>query len=213
MILHGVIRPGERINIKQLEERFGVSHIPIREALRKLEAEGLTDILPQRGAAAARVSAQELDDIYDLRAIIEPEVAHRAVLSAGEDERQLVLDASRNLEEVEKGTDQEAFFGAHAKLHWALLAPGSTGEIERVLRHLSLTAERYIRLTRLAAGDEAHRQHGLMVRAFTSADADELRRLVKLHLGLTADAFRAAFADPSSNPMMGLMDPPTSSAK
>ena len=54
-----------------------MSHIPIREAIRRLEAEGLVVNVPKRGAVAAGVSLNELDDIYDLRRIIEPPVVER----------------------------------------------------------------------------------------------------------------------------------------
>ena len=71
-ILVGDIEPGGRINVRQLEQHFGVSHIPIREAIHRLEAEGLVVNVPRRGAIAAGVSLKELDEIYDLRRILEP---------------------------------------------------------------------------------------------------------------------------------------------
>src|SRR6266542_3701628 len=74
-LLTGDIQPGERIRVTALEKRFGVSHIPIREALRRLETEGLVVTLPQRTAVAAGV---DLDGLYDLRRMIEGEVAERA---------------------------------------------------------------------------------------------------------------------------------------
>src|SRR5919202_230298 len=78
-LLTGDIRPGERIRVTALEKRFGVSHIPIREALRRLETEGLVVTLPQRTAVAAGVDLDDLDGLYDLRRMIEGEVAERAV--------------------------------------------------------------------------------------------------------------------------------------
>jgi DNA-binding GntR family transcriptional regulator len=58
-ILLGDIEPGGRINVRRLEQHFGVSHIPIREAIRRLEAEGLVVNVPKRGAVAAGVSLNE----------------------------------------------------------------------------------------------------------------------------------------------------------
>src|SRR5256714_15669655 len=78
-LLTGDIQPGERIRVAALEKRFGVSHIPIREALRRLETEGLVITLPQRTAVAAGVDLADLDGLYDLRRMIEGEVAERAV--------------------------------------------------------------------------------------------------------------------------------------
>ena len=70
----GDIKPGERIKVAELEKSFGVSHIPIREAVRRLEAEGLIVALPQRAAVAADVDLDDLAGLYDLRRIIECDV-------------------------------------------------------------------------------------------------------------------------------------------
>ena len=78
-LLAGEIKPGERIKFAELEKRFGVSHIPIREAVRSLEAEGLIITTPQKAAVAASVDLYDLSGLYDLRRIIECDVIHRSV--------------------------------------------------------------------------------------------------------------------------------------
>lgn len=192
LILNATIRPGERINVKGLEKRFGVSHIPIRESLRQLEAEGFVTLLPQRGAIAARVSTQELADVYDLRRIIEPVVAGRAAERATQAERDAVLAAMARLDQLEQAEDS-SFFDAHWDFHWAILKPGSTDEIERVVHQLWRTSERYIRLTRGTATDEAHHQHELMTEALVAGDSDAVSRYISQHLTLTGEALRTLF--------------------
>src|SRR5438477_9279569 len=78
-LLAGEIRPGEPIKVAELEKAFGVSHIPIREAVRRLESEGLVVARPQRAAVAAGVDLHDLRGLYDLRRIVECDVIHRAV--------------------------------------------------------------------------------------------------------------------------------------
>ena len=78
-LLAGEIKPGERIRVAELEKSFGVSHIPIREAVRRLETEGLIVALPQRAAVAAGVDLEDLGGLYDLRRIVECEVIRRSV--------------------------------------------------------------------------------------------------------------------------------------
>src|SRR5262249_38177882 len=78
-IITGTIRPGERIRIADLERKFGVSHIPIREGLRRLQSEGFVEISPRRTTIAARVDLSDLANIYDLRRIIEVEIGRRSV--------------------------------------------------------------------------------------------------------------------------------------
>src|SRR5919108_2280360 len=99
-LLTGDIQPGERIRVTALEKRFGVSHIPIREALRRLETEGLIVALPQRAAGAAGVALDDLSGIYDLRRIIEAHVARRAVERMTDEQVERVERALADLEEA-----------------------------------------------------------------------------------------------------------------
>jgi DNA-binding GntR family transcriptional regulator len=80
-IITGAIRPRERIRVADLERKFGVSHIPIREALRRLQSEGFVEISPRRTTIAAGVDLNDLAHIYDLRRIIEIEIGRRSVSS------------------------------------------------------------------------------------------------------------------------------------
>ena len=70
-ILNGSIRPGERLGEVELSSQFGVSRTPIREALRRLTAEGLVVFQPNRGARVAEWSLSDLEDTYEIRARLE----------------------------------------------------------------------------------------------------------------------------------------------
>ena len=128
------IEPGGRINVRQLEQHFGVSHIPIREAIRRLEAEGLVVNVPRRGAIAAGVSLNELDEIYDLRRIIEPPVAApRRRRDGRRRSRRPSTAAYDTLDRRRAGAGAVDFSTAHWDFHWQVLRPGCTDEIERLL--------------------------------------------------------------------------------
>lgn len=85
-ILGGDLQPGARLGEVELAEQLGVSRTPVREALRRLAAEGLVDVLPNRGARVVEWSTADLDEIYDLRALLESHGAARAArrIAAGE---------------------------------------------------------------------------------------------------------------------------------
>ena len=70
-ILSGQFPPGARLKIAELSQAYGVSQMPIREALQQLQGEGLLDILPNRGASVRTVDARMVRNIYDLRGAIE----------------------------------------------------------------------------------------------------------------------------------------------
>lgn len=195
-ILHGVIPPGGRINVRQLEGVYKVSHIPIREAIRRLEGEGLVVTVPNRGAVAAEVSLRELDEVYDLRRIVEPQVIRRAAAKATPEERDAVTGRQHQLELAESGGTPEEFSQAHWDFHWSLLAPGASQEIERLVHRLWRVADRYLRLSRTSSAtvvDVAHEQHDHLYKAFLDGDADEVAHILERHLYLTGDALREGF--------------------
>ena len=78
LILTGEYGPDERLVEEQLAERLGVSRTPVRQALTMLEAEGLVEIAPNRGATVCSFSIEDVWDIYDLRAVLEGHAARRA---------------------------------------------------------------------------------------------------------------------------------------
>jgi DNA-binding GntR family transcriptional regulator len=89
LILTGEYGPEERLIEEQLAQRLGVSRTPVRQALTMLEAEGLVEIAPNRGATVCSFSIEDVRDIYDLRAVLEGHAARRATgrIEGGELER------------------------------------------------------------------------------------------------------------------------------
>lgn len=192
-IMHGRVRPGARINVRRLESVYGVSHIPIREAIRRLEGEGLVVNLPKRGVVAAEVSLRELDEIYDLRRIIEPSVIRRAVKQASP-RAMARLDATyAELARAEERQSPADFSDPHWDFHWSLLEPGSSGEIERLVHRLWRIADRYVRLTKFVAADVAAEQHHQLYAAYQHGDGDLAADVLERHLHLTGDALRDQF--------------------
>src|SRR6476661_9145774 len=77
-ILEGDLKPGERLRAEALAQRFGTSRTPIREALLQLEGQGLVEVEPNRGAVVRTFDRDDLMDLYEVRALIEPHAAARA---------------------------------------------------------------------------------------------------------------------------------------
>src|SRR3982751_2703327 len=78
-ILRGDYPEGEPLRQDALAEELGVSRIPVREALRQLEAEGLVTFSPHRGAVVSSLSLDEIDELFELRAAIESDLLRRAI--------------------------------------------------------------------------------------------------------------------------------------
>jgi DNA-binding GntR family transcriptional regulator len=78
-ILRGEVEPGQALRQEELAERFGVSRLPVRDALLRLEAQGLVHVYPNRGAFVVALSADEVREIYEMRILLEGDVIERAV--------------------------------------------------------------------------------------------------------------------------------------
>jgi DNA-binding GntR family transcriptional regulator len=195
-LLSGEIKPSERIKVAELEKRFGVSHIPIREAVRRLETEGLVVALPQRAAVAAGVDLEDLSGLYDLRRIIECEVIRRSVETMTPEQVEGVRTALATLEAVAHDHESPRFWDLHRDFHWALLEPGASAWIERVLDQIWLASQRYVRIFVSETVDDAMRDHRELLACCEKRDASHAAELLRLHLDRTELAVRQAFVPP-----------------
>lgn len=198
-LLSGEIKPGARIKVAELEKRFGVSHIPIREAVRRLETEGLVVALPQRAAVAAGVDLKDLGGLYDLRRVIECQVIRRSVEAMTPEQVETVRGALTTLEGAAGDHDSPRFWELHRDFHWALLEPGASAWIERVLDQIWLASQRYVRLFVSETVDDAMRDHRELLACCEQGDAARAAELLRVHLDRTERAVRQAFV-PAEEP-------------
>lgn len=203
-ILSGRYGPGERIVVPTLEERYGVSHIPIREAFRSLENEALIVSRRGSGAVVAAVSLGELHDIYDLRRLLEVDVLRTAIALYDDvilEEAQAAFEAVHGLAPT---THDELWWPAHRRFHMSLLRPGLTPWSERVLRLLWQSVERYQRLYTLVFGsvEQADREHRELLNIARERDEERLVAAWLTHLNEKEQRVREgllAQADPSQD--------------
>lgn len=194
-ILIGDIKPGSTVSIVELREQFDVSHIPVREALRRLESEGVVSLRPGRSALVASLSVQDLTDIYRLRRIIEGDLVERAV-DQMTDER--IADAEEALEEyIAIDREPAALAAAHHHFH-AILLEGVMGATDRrVIELLWHTADRYLHLlTDLddapKTGEHRIEDHRAMLEFARARKGPEMRKAWVAHLDASEKALRAA---------------------
>ena len=109
LILHGDLPPGSRLGEVELADRLGVSRTPVREALGRLAAEGLVEIVPNRGARVSSWTVAELQDVFELRARLEPRLAALAVPRAA------AADAAE-LERLARAMERAGASGPHRDL-------------------------------------------------------------------------------------------------
>ncbi|MGW6277014.1 GntR family transcriptional regulator [Kribbella sp. NPDC055071] len=184
-ILSGALPPGESFSLRDLAGQLNVSFIPVREALRDLEIEGLVVTRPGKSATVAPLDRSDLDAIYRLRRILEPELARRSAVAITASE----LDRLDAFSEPfgDDWRSPEAIDARH-DFYVGLFAPAATPWDARLISSLWRAAERYFRagFDRLESDADAHerlvRAHDGLVSAFRSGDADTAERAVLDHL-------------------------------
>lgn len=183
-ILRGTLEPGQRLTVAPLARELGVSHIPIREAMRRLEAESLVTSIPHQGTVVAEVRLEELHEIYDLRRLIEADTVERASLSYSEADLSAIESAWQRLHAADPEDPDGDFWEAHRNFHWTVLEPGMDPWRTRILGLLWQSAERYHRLFTLVFGSltEAHAEHDALAQAAKGSDPEQMRRILLSHL-------------------------------
>lgn len=199
MLLSMQIAPGERIRIDAVARLLGISQTPIREALRRLEAENLVHKVTNVGYRASfPMSAQEVDDLYTLRMLIEPYAAAQAARAMTDDDVRTLARLEKDMEAVKSGTGvaYARFAEADAALH-RLIAAGSGNRliaetIERLHVHLHIFQILFnpdapargekASPTRANAPEEAGEEHGRIIRALLDRDPAEAEAAMRHHL-------------------------------
>ncbi len=155
-VLTGVLPAGQQFSIRALARQLGVSHIPIREALRRLEGQGLVVLSQARSAAVAALTIDDLASIYRLRLRIEPELAGRSAAIGTPD----WIDRLSTALNQSREEDPDRAWQGHYDFHEILISPAASAWDLRLMHTLWTAAERYTLLVfDPLVVDDAERQH------------------------------------------------------
>jgi DNA-binding GntR family transcriptional regulator len=190
-IVNGDIAPGERLQIERLGTILGMSHLPIREAIRRLEGVGLVAHVPHRGASVAALSLDDLRELYAARLLLEPAVIARAASNFTEADAALARAALERQATAERERRNAEIWAAHTEFHFALYRPSRATWLLYLIEPLWNSSQRY-RLTVAPLSSqqrrrEAHREHKEMLAACTRGDADRAALVLHNHLVKTAN--------------------------
>ena len=142
-ILKGELEPGERLMEIQLAERLGVSRTPIREAIRKLELEGLVLMIPRKGAEVARISEKNLRDVLEVRRSLEELAIDLACQRITEEELETLRDAQKEFAAaVDKGDAME-IAQTDERFHEIIYAGTKNQKLMQILSNLREQMYRY----------------------------------------------------------------------
>lgn len=190
-ILSGDISPDRPIRQDALAAEFGVSKIPLREALARLEQEGLVRAQANRGYVVRPLTAGEAIEVYELRMKLEPETTALAALKANDEERRVASDLHDALYQVtnQHGEGVGAFNRA---FHLALIRPSGLLITITILERLQVLSERFVRkhLEPLGRDERANEEHSELLRAWLDRDAPSVEQLMRAHVKQTLEDLR-----------------------
>lgn len=187
MILRGEIQAGERINEPDVAARLGVSRVPVREALRELESSGLVEARKHSGVFVRKLGAQEVRDLYELRALLDGFAGRRAAGLAEPERLRLAdaLDASvGRMQDAAQSVNVSAYYSENLRFHWLMVEAAGNAALAESYRNLTQKLH-LSRLTNLSHGlgmQASVADHREIAAALRAGDARRCEELLADHV-------------------------------
>ena len=189
-ILRGELKPGERLMEIQLANKLGVSRTPIREAIRKLELEGLVLMIPRKGAEVAQITEKSLRDVLEVRRALENLAVQLACLRMSQQTLADLKAAARAFEEILGGEDVTAVAEADVAFHDVIYMATDNQRLISLLNNLREQMYRY-RVEYLKK-KECHKQllleHQEIIRAIEAGEIDVATKITEQHIDNQVEA-------------------------
>jgi DNA-binding GntR family transcriptional regulator len=175
-ILGGGVPPGTLIPLAEVADVFGVSHIPVREALKTLMGEGLVGHRRNSGYTVALLTAQELREMYIVRETLESASLRAAVANASDTDRAAAAAVNFRLEQAIRDDDAVGYHRQSREFHAALTRPSRMHRLQHMLEAAWNITEPVQSMVHVSRTDRAdlHADHCAMLDAFLAGDAEQL---------------------------------------
>jgi DNA-binding GntR family transcriptional regulator len=195
-IINGNYAPGRRMPLAELSQELGLSHMPVREALLRLEQEGLLESEPHKGMRVVRLSLRDAQELFEIRCELEGLSAWRAARSGDAD---LVADLeaiNADFADAYQRQDFTAMGSANWMLHRRMLQAAGSVQLTRLLEDHWASSSRYRSGYRLIPGRARHTiaEHDGIIAAIRNGDPEEARAAAREHIrraGLEMEAIVA----------------------
>jgi DNA-binding GntR family transcriptional regulator len=180
-IIEGQLEEGEPLRQDEIARLFNTSRIPVREAISRLEEQGLVKTQRYKGAVVAGLSPKETAEIFDLRALVEPEIIRSAVPRMSKD---LLAEARKKCAAFSSATDPMAYGDLNRDFHETLYSASDLKFFQEIADNAIDRVERQIRAQLVMSNgmERAGREHFAILDACENGDADLASRLTREHI-------------------------------
>ena len=195
-ILSGDLAEGETIRQESLAEEYDVSRMPVREALKQLDAEGLVHLTNNRGASVTTHSLSEIGEIFDLRSLLETDLFRRAIPQMTQPDFARCDQILEQMEASYDANDVSRWGALNYRYHSALYAAAQRSLTNDLLHRVSLQSDRYIRmhLSVMQQREPARKEHRDLLHLARTSQVEEACALLAGHIGRTKDQLLALVA-------------------
>jgi DNA-binding GntR family transcriptional regulator len=199
-IIRGHLKPGQRLNETALATTFDVSRGPVREALTQLAREGLVSIHRHRGATVARLSREEIEEIYELRVALERLAMERAVRLATEEDLAAMESVIEALQQPAQDGEMHEVLDLDMKLHDLIYRAAQHSRLYACWSNLRSQIHAFL-FSRTTAANENYlklvvSEHAALLEPIKARDKDRAVRLIEGHL---RDAYERMTQQPFEN--------------
>lgn len=191
-IVQGILPPGTALNLKALAEELEMSTTPIREALQRLESDGLVAVDQFRTARVAVIALDDLEDTYSMRIMLEGEAVRRAVPNLTPEHLEYLEAVLQKYEQAYEQQREEEGRQLHEEFHFGIYRHAGSEWLLRLIRPLWSNSERYQRIARTmrrSYGDRV-REHREILDPCRQGDAETAAARMVRHLELSRDLVR-----------------------
>ncbi|WP_048647349.1 GntR family transcriptional regulator [Nitratireductor soli] len=196
-IVTGRFAPGERLDEMQLAARFGVSRTPIREAILQLNAIGLLEIRPRRGAIVIDPAPQRIFEMFEVMAELEGMAGAKAARRHTDKDRDALLAAHEKCEQAVISEETDRYYYENELFHRAIYAASHSGFLEEqcATMHRRLRPYRRLQLRVHNRMKASFGEHARIVDAILEGNADAARDLLREHVAVQGDRFSDLIAN------------------
>jgi DNA-binding GntR family transcriptional regulator len=190
LIVGGELPPGQHMVETDLANQLGVSRQPIREALHRMEAEGWVDLRPSQGAFVHVPTDSEVDELLDVRALLEAETARLAAARpASSAQLARLSEICRDGEAAAKADDFGAAVAANNAFHAEIATAGGNAVLAELADIVGRRVQWYYRMVAPERGHGSWTEHAEMIEAIESGDAERAQALARNHTERTRLAY------------------------
>lgn len=183
-ILSGEFTDGQQLRQEALSNEYGVSRVPVREALRQLEAEGLIQIIDHKGALVSKLSLDDVLELLEIRAVLEGELLRASIPCQSSADLQLAAQVLAEFEQGLRDNDVRHWGEMNSRFHMALYRSAKRPNTLALIQQLHNKTDRYTRMQILFTQtmERAHQEHTRLLELCRAGAASEAAEFIRVHI-------------------------------